>query len=165
MVTLILIHEHLVNHSDCTRSLLPRAGLLYLRWLLLAQSTGPEHVGFSSGGSRAEHVGPSWIRDGTAPPAQAGGLLTTDCQGSWSRRTVLLTEQAHLRSWSSRRAALCSGQSPAAAALMALAWPREALTSGSSSSSASCRECVRRRKGFCPPCAHQHRCPEGLSLW
>lgn len=70
------------------------------------RAQAPERVGFTSGSSRAEPVGPSW----------AGGFLTTDSQGSQSRRTVLLTEQPHGTSWSSRRTALCSGQTPSVAA-------------------------------------------------
>lgn len=81
---LILIHEHLLiilialGLRCHVRAFSTCAGFSWRR------AQAPEHVGFSSSGSRAEHVGPSWIRDGTVPPAQAGGLLTTDRQGSWS---------------------------------------------------------------------------------
>lgn len=103
---LILIYEHLLIVLTA----------LGLRCRVQACSTcsgfswrraqAPQCVGFMSGGSRAEPVGPS----------RAGGLLTTDHQGSQSRRTVLLTEQPHGTSWSSRRTALRSGQTPSAAA-------------------------------------------------
>ena len=142
MFLLILLYEHLFTVLTA----------LGLRCRVQACSTcsagfswrraqAPERVGFTSSGSRAEPVGASW----------AGGLLTTDSQGSQSRRTVLLTEQPHGTSWSSRRTALCSGQTPSAAASDSPGALQEALISGSSSSSASCQEDVRSRKDFFPP--------------
>ena len=118
---LFLFFINLFNFGYVGSSLLHRLSLVVVRrgysslwctgfslwWLLLLQSSGSRHTGFSSCGTRAQqlwvagsrvqaqqlwhmalvtprHVGSSWTRAPTMSPALAGGFLTTAPPGKSS---------------------------------------------------------------------------------
>ena len=94
---------------------------LSLRWLLLLQSTGSKHMGFSSCGTRAQqlwlmgsrvqaqqlwymalvalrHVGSSWTRDRTHVPC-IGRRILNHCPPGKSLKYIYYVNPAYLRSY------------------------------------------------------------------